>query len=63
MGEACMEEQSGKQIKIIISAAVAVLILVVTLFCTEKIQAEMQMQLSQNLEDVEIGRASCRERV
>lgn len=51
-GEACMEEQSGKQIKIIISAAVAVLILVVTLFCTEKIQAEMQMQLSQNLEDV-----------
>ena len=47
-----MEEQSGKQIKIIISAAVAVVILVVTLFCTEKIQAEMQMQLSQNLEDV-----------
>ncbi len=52
MGEACMEEQSRKQIKIIISAAVAVLILVITLFCTEKIQDEMQMQLSQNLKDV-----------
>ena len=47
-----MEEQSRKQIKIIISAAVAVLILVITLFCTEKIQQEMQMQLSQNLKDV-----------
>lgn len=47
-----MEEQSRKQIKIIISAAVAVLILVITLFCTEKIQDEMQMQLSQNLKDV-----------
>lgn len=51
-GETCMEEESRKQIKIIISAAVAVLILVVTLFCTEKIQEEMQMQLNQNLEDV-----------
>ena len=47
-----MEEESRRQIKIIISAAVAVLILVVTLFCTEKIQEEMQMQLNQNLEDV-----------
>lgn len=47
-----MEEESRRQIKIIISAAVAVLILVETLFCTEKIQEEMQMQLNQNLEDV-----------